>query len=44
MAELDGVREQEYAVVKEEGLKGLQGVAAPVFSRKEDRIAGAISI
>lgn len=44
MAELDGVREQEYAVDKEEGLKGLQGVAEPVFSRKEDRIAGAISI
>lgn len=44
MAELAGVREQEYAVNKEESLEGLQGVAAPVFSRKGDRIAGAISI
>ena len=44
MAELDAVREREYAVDKEEGLKGMQGVAAPIFSRKEDRVAGAISI
>lgn len=43
-AELEQIRQQEYAVDKEEGLKGLQGVGAPVFSRKENRVAGAISI
>lgn len=42
--ELERIREQEYGVDQEEGLKGLQGVAAPVFNRKENSIAGAISI
>lgn len=43
-AELEEIRQQEYAVDREEGLKGLQGIAAPVFSRKENRVAGAISV
>lgn len=42
--ELERIRKQEYAVDQEEGLKGMQGLAAPVFSRKENRLAGAISI
>lgn len=42
--ELEQIRKQEYAVDQEEGLKGMQGVAAPVFSRNENVLAGAISI
>lgn len=42
--ELERIRQQEYAVDHEEGLKGMRGIAAPVFNRKEQEVAGAISI
>jgi IclR family acetate operon transcriptional repressor len=44
LEELEQIRNQEYAVDQEEGLKGMQGVAAPVFRRNANVPAGAISI
>jgi DNA-binding IclR family transcriptional regulator len=44
LTELQEIRQQEYAVDHQEGLKGMQGVAAPVFSRQENLLAGAISV
>lgn len=44
LAELEQIRSKEFAVDRKEDLEGLKSVAAPVFERKDNRVAGAIRV
>lgn len=42
--ELEEIRDVGYAIDDEEGVRGLQGIGAPILSQESDEILGAISI
>jgi len=44
LEELEQVRSKKFAVDRKDDLEGLKSVAAPVFDREKNRVAGAISI